>query len=92
MKTKEINSTWSREVGDWDKTSNKYINKRIIEMPDKILTMEIIEKPSGDTIKFHGDPTGFASYYISTLLEDDFPERTHLCICAGTITGYPICL
>ena len=91
---KEINSKWEMSIGTWDRTLMEFINveKRCSE---KMIQMEICKKEGEeDLIQFVGGPTGFESYYISSLLKNpsfnSISEKSRaFCICGGTINRWP---
>ena len=90
--TMKINSKWSMEKADWDRTFQQYTNRRVISLSDKELEMVVKKTDRGDVLQFIGGPTGHEAYYISDLLgsftldgSDDF------CICAGTVNSWPLC-
>jgi len=86
----KINSKWSQEVGRWDVLFCDYIDRKVIQLPDKDLVMKIERKESGDILKFLGGPTGFESYNIKDLTALPLIGED-LCICGGTINKYPQC-
>jgi len=89
----KIKSKWSMEKADWDKTFQKYTNRRVIPLPDKDIEMLIMTTERGDILRFVGGPTGHESYYVSDLLEHPLPEGSDdFCICAGTVNSWPMCL
>lgn len=89
----QINSKWSQEVGTWSHGANKYIDQKVVDLPDKILVMTVYEKTHGYVLKFNGGPTGFESYYIKDLVEGmkSFDDKVPFCICGGTINRWPRC-
>lgn len=92
----EIKSYWSYEKGLWDTEHNKYIERTVSEVKEKMLKIEIeinIKHYKNDPIQvihFIGGPTGYESYYIKDLLENNL-EHVNFCICGGTINSWAKC-
>jgi len=91
MNSNTINSKWESEHAQWDSFQEKYVNRTIVPMSDKILKMEIIDGKNGKILQFIGGPTGYESYYIEDLLKTPRSERTSFCICGGTVNSWPRC-
>jgi len=90
----KITSYWTYETGKWDEDSGKFINRKISEIKTKELEIEIDKTDHGDNygpiLRFKGGPTGFESYYINELLEDEY-NHEDFGICGGTINSWARC-
>ena len=85
----KINSVWTVETGRWSDRKCKFVDRKSKTF-ERELEMEIAQGQSGPVIKFIGGPTGFESYYIKDLLEDQ-SKSGPFWICAGTINRWPRC-
>jgi len=88
----KIKSKWTQETGNWDKATNKYINRKFLLISNRELEMIIIKakEKNKDILKFEGGPTGYESYYISDLLKNNI-KTGDMCICGGTINSWANC-
>ncbi len=89
----KIKSFWTYERGKWSRKENKFVDRAISPVTEKILDVEILFPDSKDyspILKFIGGPTGYESYYIENLLTNDF-KGEEFCICGGTINSWARC-
>jgi len=89
----KILSKWQQEVGKWDRGLNDYVDRKVIELPDKFLVMQIIRIENRNILRFNGGPTGFESYHIPDLIDGMKTAGINkiFCICGGTINRWPHC-
>jgi len=92
----EIISYWTYEKGKWDYNKNKYVERTISEVKEKILKIRmdksLYKNDPTQTISFIGGPTGYESYYFIDLIKNftDFTDDD-FCICGGTINSWARC-
>lgn len=91
---KTIKSQWTQTYARWSNKLKTYTD-RSEDHYTKDIEVEIFMPADGKPrVHFRGGPTGYESYYLSTLQEPrPKPCRGEdLCICGGTINSWPRCM
>lgn len=90
MKKYPIMSYWQTETGRFDEDSCSFINRKLSEVKEKEIYIEYDQET--DILYFRGGPTGYESYYFTSLESSILTsESDKFCICGGTINSWPIC-